>query len=191
MITNIHRRAMLGTSAAALALAPGVRAQDATSPASGPTSPAPAIEAYAATPFVDKIALSPDGKRVAIVTQKGDDKMLLYFDVADQKPKALGIGKAKVRGLFWGDNDHVVFINSQTAALPGFAGDKHEFKLVSTFSLSTQKITTLFSQEDGFYNVVMGDVHRVKVGDTYRITASNYKMEVGGGLPTSRRLVQL
>ncbi len=186
MTTYIHRRAMLGASAAtaALAAASAVRADDAPAPSASATPSAAApIEIYAAPPFVDEIALSPDGKRVAMVTQRGDQKLLIYFEVADQTPKMLTIGATKIRNLFWGDNDHVVFVTSQTVALPGFAGNKHEFLLVSTYSLTTGKITTLFSREEGFYNIVMGDVHRIKVNGEYRLTASNWRMaQSGGGL---------
>ena len=181
----VDRRTVLTSSVAAAAVsaasalyAPALYAQDAPAGASTqPTTPSPPIEAYAAIPFVDQIALSPDGKRVALITQQGDNKILVHFDVADQKSRSLGLGVIKVRGLMWGDNDHVVVTASQTTALQGFAGNKHEFKIVSCISVATHKVTTLFSQEEGFYNIVMGDVNRIKVADGYRVTASNYRME--------------
>ena len=44
----------------------------AQTPATAPGAP-PAVEVFAAPAFVDQVALSPDGKTVALVTQRGDD----------------------------------------------------------------------------------------------------------------------
>ena len=137
----------------------------------------PPIEIYAATPLVDNIALSPDGKRVAVISQKGDDKLLIYFDVADPSAKSIRLGPAKIRNLFWGDNDHVVIVDSQTTSLPQFTGSKQELSLARVLDLRTNKLRTLFEKEDHFYGIVMGPVYRVKIDGVYSLMAANHRME--------------
>ena len=181
MTVKTDRRAFMAASAATIAAVAtyNARADDAPT-ASGP----PAIEIYAGSPLVDQIALSPNGQRIAIVTQKGDEKMLLHYDIANPAPRSIAIGQAKVRDLFWGDNDHVILLDSQTKALAGFAGYRHEFFLARSINIDTAQIATLFNNMGGFYNVVMGDVQRIKTPDGYRVTASNYRLQTDDG-PTS------
>lgn len=179
MTVKTDRRAFMAASAAAFAaagLTRPVRAADAP-----PSSGSPAIEIYAGSPLVDKIALSPDGQRVAIVTQKGDDKKLVYYDINNPAPKSIVIGEAKVRDLFWGDNDHVILVDSQTRALAGFAGYRHEFFQARSINVATAQIATLFNNMGGFYNLVLGAVQRIKTPDGYRVTAANYRLQTDDG----------
>jgi hypothetical protein len=85
----ITRRLLLGVTGAGLVLpslvASRAWAQDAAKPAT-PTTPMPSIKTFAQTPTVDQIALSPDGKRIAAITQKDDEKFLLFFDLAGGDP---------------------------------------------------------------------------------------------------------
>jgi dipeptidyl aminopeptidase/acylaminoacyl peptidase len=181
MTVVFNRRHLLATAGAATfataSLARPVRAADAPA-ASGP----PAIEIYAGSPLVDHIALSPDGQRIAIVTQKGDEKKLVYYDIANPAPKSIALGPDKVRDLFWGDNEHVILVDSETRALAGFAGYRHEFFLARSINANTAQITTFFYNMGGFYNVVMGNVQRIKTPDGYRVTASNYRLQTDDGV---------
>ncbi len=169
-----RRRLLLSTGAVVgLGLAPSLnlRAQE-VKPTETASSPPP-VSAYAGSPLVDQIAISPDGKRIAIVSQKGDEKLLLHSDVSEPTLRTLQIGPAKIWDLFWADNDHVVLVNSQTTALEGYVGAKHEFYLARVIEVNTASVNTLFSDMDGFYNIVRGDLHRIKTADGYRVTASN------------------
>jgi len=173
MTASLNRRALLGAGAS-LGLAFGARAEEAKAPAK-PQTPCPTVELYARSPLVSNIALSPDGKRVAVINQTGDQNYLIYFDIADSKPKKLALGAGKMRGLLWADNDHVVMINSETTSLPELAASKAELYLATCLDLRTLKLTNFFSGNDEFYNIVEGDVRRIKVGGEYRVTASNFK----------------
>jgi len=172
-----HLLATAGASAFTAATVRSVYAADAPT-ASGP----PAIEIYAGTPLVDKVALSPNGQRIAIVTQKGDEKKLLYYDIANPAPKSLSLGTAKVRELFWGDNEHVILADSQPQALAGFAGYRHEFVQARSINVTTTQIATLFYNMKGFYSVVMGKVQRIKTSEGYRVTAANYRLQTDEGV---------
>lgn len=174
---KLNRRALfrLGGATAAVNLAAlSARADDAT-PATA-TTPMPPVEVYAASPFVDEIALSPDGERCALVTQKGDEKILVRFKTADPVLTGGSIGPAKIRDLFFADNMNVILVNSVTTALREFAGYKHEFRVARRINLDTHDMRVLFDHEDNFYGMVVGNLKRIKVDGEYRVTASNYRM---------------
>lgn len=186
MLKLVTRRGVLAVTAGltAAAVLPGfAKAQTAntTAPArpAAPTKPRPPVATYAQTPVVDHIALSPDGKRVAVVTQRNDNNYLMYFDVADQNIKNIGLGPAKVRDMMWGSNSHVVLTTSTTTSLPMFAGGRHEFLVGRSIDLETLKVRTFFSREDNFYGIVFGHMQRIKVDGEYRVTASNRLMAEG------------
>lgn len=178
MTEKTNRRAFMAAGAAAIAAAAARNTWAGDLPAiSGP----PPIEIYAGSPLVDRVALSPNGQRIAIITQKGDDKKLLYYDIANPAPRTIAIGPDKVRDLFWGDNEHVILVDSQTRALAGFAGYRHEFFQARSINVETAQIATLFNNMGGFYNVVLGAVQRIKTPDGYRVTASNYRLQTDDG----------
>ncbi|EGF90918.1 prolyl oligopeptidase family protein [Asticcacaulis biprosthecium C19] len=181
-MTKLNRRALfrLGGAAAAVNLATlPVRAEDTPTT---PKTPLPPVEAYAAPPFVDEIALSPDGSRVALVTQGGDDKVIMHFTVDNPQPGILTLGPGKIRGLFFGDNQHVILINSVTADLPGFFGNRHEFSSARSINLETGDSSVFFTKENGFHSIVLGSLQRVQVDGEYHVTASNYRMLAGGSI---------
>ncbi|MFT4074015.1 MAG: S9 family peptidase [Asticcacaulis sp.] len=173
MTSEFDRRGLLRLSAASatIGLLPALSARADDLP------PLPSVEAYAAPPLVDQIAISPDGKRIAMISQSGDNKVLLHFTIAENKPTYIGIGPAKIRDLFWADNEHVILTNSETRTLPVFAGFKNELFLARSVNLSTRDVITLFSKEDGFYNIVLGNLQRIKVDGEYRVTASNFRLK--------------
>ncbi|MDI7775243.1 S9 family peptidase [Asticcacaulis sp. EMRT-3] len=183
MTSTTDRRAFLTASSAIATFSalPGLslprRARADTTKPAGP----PDVAVYAGSPLVDQIALSPDGQRIAIVSQKGDNKILMHFDINNPQPKSLSLGQSKVRGLFWGDNAHVVLIDSQTTALTGFAGYRHEFSLAHSINIDTGEVAGLYDNMGGFYNVVLGNLQRIKTPDGYRVTASNYRLHTDDG----------
>ncbi|MDV6329881.1 S9 family peptidase [Asticcacaulis sp. 201] len=172
MTSELDRRGLLRLSAAVATtgLLPAISAR------ADDLAPLPPVEAYAAPPLVDQIAVSPDGKRIAMISQSGDDKVLIHFTIAENKPNYIGIGPAKIRDLFWGDNEHVVITNSRTTIIKEFVGYKQEFFFVRSVNLKTRDVLTLFSKEDGFYDIVVGGAQRIKVDGEYRVAASGYRM---------------
>src|SRR6187402_2738166 len=99
MICKFHRRAFLRLSAASSAIGFLPLSVKADEKAGADSITPPAIEIYAATPQVDNIALSPDGKRIAVISQKGDDKILIYFNITDPSAKSIRLGPAKIRNV--------------------------------------------------------------------------------------------
>ncbi len=184
---RLNRRNILALGSATAAVTVlGRRAQAQHAAASAapaaPLGDPPPLDVFAATPLIDDIALSPDGKRIAFVSQKGDQKILGFFNIADRQVHTVAVGAKKVRSLFWGDNTHVVLVDSQTTALREFAGWKHEFFLAQIINLDTMELRQIFGHMDEFFNIINGDLSRIKVNGEYRVTASGYRMKAEGDL---------
>jgi dipeptidyl aminopeptidase/acylaminoacyl peptidase len=181
MTSKTSRRAFMAASAAALAAGgTGYARAEKTSDAEAEANPAPSepppIEAFASLPSIEQITISPSGTRIAFITSRNDQKLLVYFDVASEKLQSVSVGPAKIRGLFFGDDSHVILINSQTNALEGFVGNKHEFMLASSINIETGHISNFFNHENGYYNIVCGNLQRIKMNGVYQVTASNYEI---------------
>ncbi len=183
---QLNRRNILtlaGAGVTVTVIGQRAQAQDKAQEAAGKTATGPAAEGapalgdappldlFAASPLIDDITISPDGKRVAFISQKVDQKILGYFDLADQKLHQFALGAKKVRSIFWGDNTHVVMVSSVTDSLPGFAS-KGEFSLAEIINLDTLEVRQIYGHMDNFYNIVQGDLSRIKVNGEYQITAS-------------------
>ncbi len=149
--------------------------KDAASTPPAPLGDPPPLETFVQPPLVDDIALSPDGKRIAFITQKGDQKVLGYFDIADKKLRNVGLGAKKVHSVFWAGNKHIVLVDSQTDFVPQF-GSRGEFYLAQIIDLDTMAVRQIFGNMDEFYNIVSGDLRVIKINDEYRVTASGFRM---------------
>jgi dipeptidyl aminopeptidase/acylaminoacyl peptidase len=134
---RLTRRDLLtGVSAGVLSVMAGPALADEKS---GPKPPP--LEIFAASAKVADIALSPDGKRVALITEVKGKKFLGHFSIGDAgDPKVVPLGYAKLLSLIWADNDTIVFIFSKTIEKSvDYAADMREVGAAY------------------FYNVVTGD----------------------------------
>jgi hypothetical protein len=121
--------------AAALGTASGLLASGAS--ARDPSAP---LSAYGRLPYLEDVALSPDGTRLAYV-KTTDDARDLY--ITESSGKLLGgaaVGKIKLRGVMWQDNDNVLAFTSITSAPPmGFSGSVREWYEVVKYTVSEKK----------------------------------------------------
>lgn len=159
---RFHRRHVLTMGAASAAAAVLPQMARAALP----------VEAYAALPLVDQIALSPDGKRIALISQNQDNKVLIYLDVVDQVAKAIPLGTVKTRNLMWADNDHVVVQTSQTL---GRSRYRWERGLVTNINLTTGQKTLLFGKDSArhqFHPTQAGWPTRVRTKGGYQLLAT-------------------
>jgi dipeptidyl aminopeptidase/acylaminoacyl peptidase len=180
--------ALTGASATVAFMGHGAHAQDAaarnagtkdapkdTSTPAMPLGDPPPLEIFARTPLISDISVSPDGKRIAFISQKGDQKILGFFDIADKKVRNLALGANKIRSVFWAGNTHIVLEDSQTSFVPDF-GVRREFSLAQIIDLDTLEMRQIFGNMEDFYNIVCGNLGVIKVNGDYRVTASGYRM---------------
>ncbi|ESQ80565.1 hypothetical protein AEYBE204_04665 [Asticcacaulis sp. YBE204] len=138
--------------------------------------PQPALDAFCRKPAVHDVSLSPDGKRIALITWVRDRFVLLTQVTTGGDVRTFDLGTGKVRSVIWGDERNVVVQVSTTIGLEAFAGSRQEHTQAHCINIETGKIRTLFDDMGGHYNIVEGDINRIKQDGKYYITASNYQM---------------
>lgn len=89
-------------------------------------APPPPLEAYGDLPGVEDMALSPNGKGVAMVGRIEGERRLVVFE--GQKLRAVtALGPAKLRSVQWAGDDLVTAVISSTENLGlGFTADRIE-----------------------------------------------------------------
>ena len=166
---RLSRRHLLGTATAlgGLALGGAFAARAADSDAMPP------LEAYARSPVIAHIAISPDAQKIAVITQDGDNQFLKTFSRNAPDINTIGLGKPKIRGISWADNDHVVVVTSTTVALLLYGGFTEEFSQARIFDPITGKVKLLWDKMPDIANaVIFGDLYRLKTATGYRIMTS-------------------
>ncbi len=96
----------------------------------------PPLEAFAALDAVSDAALSPDGKRVAMIMRRDDGQALsAVFDLETRQyvGQALAVDDIKPRAIGWGDNNYVLLWASDTKRLREFRESKMEFRAVFAY----------------------------------------------------------
>ncbi len=119
----------------------------ATAATSATPAGPPPLDAYGDLPGVEHIALSPDGKSFAVLSQiKGERRVLVFNQATNKLIVNAPIGKIKVRSIAWAGNGLVLITSSATVSLgPGFAADKYELSGVLVLPLDGSKARYVFS----------------------------------------------
>ena len=128
--------------------------------AAGAREPSTPLSVYGRLPYLEDVALSPDGSRLAFVRTTEDVRA--FFIVELGSGKLLGgakVGQTKLRSIFWQDNDRVVAVVSSTSPPPfGFTGATREWIQAIRYTISTHKIHSVDFDVDGerTFNVLVG-----------------------------------
>jgi len=171
MTANLNRRALLAsvTSLAMLPFAGTAWALPAL-PAGTPPRPTPAQ--WARTANVEKIALSPDARRIAYVTVRDGQRMLMLLDIKAQKVDQVPLGTYKLRDMFWASPRHVVFETSVTTPInPSWRTS--EYFQAHVFNVETAKVFTMFDNMNDFIPVTYGNYTQVVRNGVYSLIAVN------------------
>ena len=109
----------------------------------------PPIEAYAALPALNNVAISPDGTKIAFIgTAANGVRQLAARTLAGQSLGAVGIGDQKVRAVQWADNTHVLITTSDYVTPRGFDSSAEIYNAQS-FNTDTQRFVTLMNSTRG------------------------------------------
>ncbi|MDR3512908.1 MAG: prolyl oligopeptidase family serine peptidase [Caulobacteraceae bacterium] len=119
----------------------------------------PPIEAYGKLPAVEHLSLSPSGQRYAFIAVVGDKRRLVAETVDGSKILlASEVGTAKVVGVSWAGEDHLLVEISHTVPLGfGFTVSKLEMSTVVVINLQTRKAFAVFDRHPTVSTAVMGD----------------------------------
>ena len=124
----------------------------------GPISQAaPPLEAYGRLPALEQVSVSPSGQRYAMITVVGEARKLVVATSDDKPLLVAGLGDAKVRGIRWAGEDHVLVETSATVTLGmDFSVDREELFGVVAINVLTGKLTPIFPRNGAIEPTVIG-----------------------------------
>ncbi len=119
-------------------------------PARGADAPLP-LEVYGRLPSFEDLALSPDGKRMALVRTHGDVRNLYIIDTSTGKELGSArVGDTKLRGIQWMDNDYLLAgVSSTSLQPPGFIGPRGEWFDLISFDVPRKRLMPITFRING------------------------------------------
>ncbi|HVN02339.1 MAG TPA: S9 family peptidase, partial [Caulobacteraceae bacterium] len=106
-------------------------------------APAP-LEAYGALPSLEQLAISPNGRLLAIDFVKGEQRTIVIEDLTAQKiVTGVKVGDTKVRFLQWAGDDHLIITSSVTSGILGVLVDRGEWFIATDLNVVTKKLAPL------------------------------------------------
>ena len=120
---------------------------------------------YGALPDVDEMAISPDGKTVAVLGAMNGEGVVIFdpIDDPEAKPTGVRVGSTNARRIEWGDNEHVLLLLSLSEDVRAVGGRTTiEFYRWLSVSSKTSKANRIFDNESGYYIADPGDYLAVK-----------------------------
>ena len=119
------------------------------------------LATYGQLPNIEQIAISPDGKLLAIDFVKGEDRAIVVQDLAARKIlTGVKVGQTKVRGLEWAGDNHLLIVSSafvrtfeDHGALPE---DPSEASFAADFNLATHKVSPLLGDVELTEDKIVG-----------------------------------
>jgi dipeptidyl aminopeptidase/acylaminoacyl peptidase len=127
----------------------------ATSEAHEPATP---LAVFGRLPFLEDVALSPDGTRLAFVRTTQNDRALLVMTLGKTGSNGARVGDSKLRSIQWQDNNRVMAIVSSTSLPPmGIIGPKQDWQNLVRFDVNKGKSTVFDFEGSGYesLNVVL------------------------------------
>ena len=142
----------------------------------GPARAAAPLAAYGDLPTIEQIAISPSGRLQAVAMVKNDQRTIVIEDLDAKKPvNGVRLGEAKLRGLEWAGDNHLIFVTSFTGGAVDFATDTTEWFVATDFNLAAHKLAPLLSDANLTLNAVAGmPVVRTTDGKPYAIAEGIY-----------------
>src|SRR5258707_3498029 len=124
--------------------------------AAPPTAAAP-LEAYGRLPFIEQVAISPDGARLAVIVSDGEKRQIIIKQLSDGKiVGGVNSGAVKVRWLQWAGPGHVLITSSSTTSIPDLIGPRDEWYMTVDFDISRLRQRALLDHVEESMNVVVG-----------------------------------
>ena len=173
---KFHRAASLALATATLSIA---AATVPTVAAAQAVEPAP-ISAYADLPMFEDMTLSPNGELLGVAMRVNGSREVFILNTDKKVFARAPIGDAKLRGLYWVGNDHLLMMTSATKDL----GDKYgsgmtEMSRGFLLPADGSELSEVFAKDSTIMNSVQGIYGR-------RLVDGEWKVYLGGSEMTQR-----
>jgi acetyl esterase/lipase len=117
---------------------------------------APPLEAYGRLPAIEDAALSPSGARFAVIVADKDGRKVIVRKSDGEVLGALAFGKAKVRGVTFAGEDHVLVTETSTVGRPVVGLRETEMAGVIDFNLKTRASYMIFGKSNTYVDAILG-----------------------------------
>jgi len=115
------------------------------------------LEAYGRLPNIETAAISPSGDRLALIWTDGEGRKVVLKDLRTGKiERVLPAGEAKVRGLQWADDKHLLITTSTTTSVLGVISPRREWYMVFDYDLPSNSLRLTMKDVEDSMNVVAG-----------------------------------
>ena len=124
---------------------------------SGHTAERPDLSAYGRLPLIDFLSMTPSGKAFAVIVRDEGEAAVRVFDAQSLSLTSnVPLPKAKVRNVFWVDDDRLVLVYSRTGEFSTLDGKTREYFMGSELNFKTQKAKPLLTGLERSVNVLGG-----------------------------------
>ena len=114
------------------------------------------LEAYGRLPTLEQMAVSPDGSKLAYITNVGGKRTIVIQTTRPSKPLlAVVVGQQKARSIDWADSDHLAITTSTTDFVQNVISEREEWFLVQMLDLNRRTLSPLLNVT-GALNVTDG-----------------------------------
>ena len=137
------------------------------------TSPRPPITLYGQMPDVEKVAISPNGTRLALLKHTKDERFAVVLNLPSEILLTTQVGKTKVRKIEFLTDDYLGVRKSETSLLHAFDSNRNEIDQYFWIDLNSKKSIMAFDKALNLYNMVIGPVRPVHTKDGLRFYAAN------------------
>jgi acetyl esterase/lipase len=115
------------------------------------------LEAYGDLPGLESVAISPNGKGLAIVGRMKGQRQLVVLNEKREPIAIAPVSDMKIRDIQWVGDDEVMIIHSATRALGiNFTADKHEFVGALVIPTDGSKHWAVFSKAQAIAKSIYG-----------------------------------
>jgi len=140
----------------------------------------PPLSAYGSLPDIESMALSNDGSRLAAVMTIAGERVVILMTAELDTLRMLRIEQAKVRGLAWVGNDHVVVQLSRTEVLgPEFTPSQIEFFHAMLLPAEPSSEQELVFDDATMLNAIFGSYGVRNVDGRWKVYFSGVERERG------------
>lgn len=118
---------------------------------------APPLSAYGALPDVEKVALSPSGKRHAMIATMAGKRVLMLVE-GKNSLRTAELGQQKIRSISWLDDERLLVVVSETVKLgQTFVADKTELSRAFVLPVDPKsKAAWVFADDPGILSTFFG-----------------------------------
>ena len=116
----------------------------------------PPLEAYGRLPAIEDVALSPSGARFAVIVADKDGRKVIVRKSDGEVLGGLAFGKAKLRGVAFAGEDHVLITETATVARPVIGLQETEMAGVIDFNLKTRASYMIFGKSNTYVDAILG-----------------------------------